>query len=173
MNRWLSQHLHSGQDALHQFRIIVSRLEQWCLQSIDRCRIKTKPHLILHILHDSSLGDQASKLISLKGCGFHAGCLRKYYVKNIQSCASALRYTTTMTNSGCRSDLLPNIRQLIPHLLMQALGCLWYAFHKKLTVQKQKCYIAITFIGAQILQISFTILLFTAVHFHFLHQLDI
>ena len=43
--------------------------------------IKTKPHLLLHIFHDTSLGDPAWKPIPLRGRGFHAGRLVKYHGK--------------------------------------------------------------------------------------------
>ena len=48
--------------------------------------IKTKPHLLLHIFHDTSLGDPAWKPLPLRGRGFHAGRLVKYHGK----------YATTM-----------------------------------------------------------------------------
>ena len=43
--------------------------------------IKTKPHLLLHIFHDTSLADPAWKPLPLRGRGFHAGRLVKYHGK--------------------------------------------------------------------------------------------
>ena len=43
--------------------------------------IKTKPHLLLHIFHDTSLTDPAWKPLPLRGRGFHAGRLVKYHGK--------------------------------------------------------------------------------------------
>ena len=48
--------------------------------------MKTKPHFLLHIFHDTSLGDPAWKPLPLRGRGFHAGRLVKYHGK----------YATTM-----------------------------------------------------------------------------
>ena len=52
----------------------------WYIHGYRR-RIKTKPHLLLHIFHDTSLADPAWKPLRLRGRGFHAGRLVKYHGK--------------------------------------------------------------------------------------------
>ena len=81
-----------------QFSIVVgSRLIKLCVFLLFRVvqnllyfnykrGIKAKPYFLLHIFHDTSLGDPAWKPLPLRGSGFHAGRLVKYHGK----------YATTM-----------------------------------------------------------------------------
>ena len=81
-----------------QFSIVVgSRYKKLCVFLLFRVvqnllyfdyklGIKAKPHLLLHIFHDTSLGDPTWKPLPLRGRAFHAGRLVKYHGK----------YATTM-----------------------------------------------------------------------------
>ena len=52
--------------------------------------IKTKPHLLLHIFHDTSLGDPAWKPLPLRGRGIQAGRLVSIMENMQQPCGFAL-----------------------------------------------------------------------------------